>query len=167
MSKRYQTVVSNGPTGAVRLLIPGLTQFYEAAGPIAYALLRAAFGLTIVTHGIPKLAGRAHGSMADPMAGSINLITNVLHLPFASHLATFVALLETFGGLAVAVGLATRLFAPMLAVQMLLISVALGPTYPWIDRGIEYPLMLGFVALLISIQGGGRFSIDRQIGREL
>jgi putative oxidoreductase len=78
-----------------------------------------------------------------------------------------VALLETFGGLAVALGLATRFVAPMLAVQMLFISVALGPTYPWIDRGIEYPLMLGFVALLISVHGGGRYSIDGRIGREL
>lgn len=150
-----------------RLLIPSLAPFYEAAGPLTYALLRAAFGLTIVTHGVPKLLGIAHGSMADPMGGAISLITKVLKLPFAPQLAMFVALLETFGGLAVALGLATRLVAPMLAVQMLFISLALGPTYPWIDRGIEYPLMLGFVALLISVHGGGAYSIDGRIGREL
>lgn len=149
------------------LLIPALAPFYVQATPFAYALLRAAFGLTIVTHGVPKLLGIAHGSMANPMAGSTNLIANVLHLPFAPQLAMFVSLLETFGGLAVAIGLGTRLFAPMLAVQMAFISVALGPTYPWIDRGIEYPLMLGFVALLFSVKGGGSYSIDRCIGREL
>lgn len=153
--------------GDVRLLIPALTPFYERARPLAYAALRAAFGLTIVTHGVPKLLGMSHGSMADPMAGSINLMTNVLNLPFAPQLAMFVALLETFGGLAVAAGLGTRLFAPMLAVQMIFISVALGPTYPWIDRGIEYPLILGFIALLISLHGGGAWSVDRRIGREL
>lgn len=148
-------------------LIPSLAPLYAAGKPVTYALLRVAFGLTIVTHGIPKLMGRAHGSMPDPMGGSINLITNVLHLPFAPQLAMFVALLETFGGLAVAIGLATRLITPMLGVQMLFIIVALGPTYPWIDRGIEYPLMLGFIALLISIHGGGPYSIDQRIGREL
>lgn len=153
--------------GDVRLLIPALAPFYERARPLAYAALRAAFGLTIVTHGVPKLLGMSHGSMADPMAGSINLMTNVLNLPFAPQLAMFVALLETFGGLAVAAGLGTRLFAPMLAVQMIFISVALGPTYPWIDRGIEYPLILGFIALLISLHGGGAWSVDRRIGREL
>jgi putative oxidoreductase len=167
MSKQSQASGTVGPTAAVRLLIPSLAPFYAVAKPLTYALLRVAFGLTIVTHGLPKLAGRAHGSMADPMAGSINLITNVLHLPFAPQLAIFVALLETLGGLAVAIGLATRLVAPMLAVQMLFICFALGPTYPWIDRGIEYPLMLGFIALLISIHGGGPYSIDRRIGREL
>lgn len=150
-----------------RLLIPILEPVYAYGTPMAYALLRTAFGLTIVTHGIPKLLGTAHGSMADPMAGSTHLIGTVLGLPFAPVLAGFVALLETFGGLAVALGLGTRLFAPMLAVQMAVICLALGPTYPWIDRGIEYPLILGFLALLISLHGGGPWSVDRMIGREL
>jgi putative oxidoreductase len=150
-----------------RLIIPRLGGFYDRMTPLAYAALRAAFGVTIMTHGIPKLMGGAHGSMANPLAGSTNLIANVLHLPFAPQLAVFVALLETFGGLAVAIGLGTRLFAPMLAIQMLFISIALGPTWPWIDRGIEYPVMLGFTALLIAIQGGGPVSADRIIGREL
>lgn len=149
------------------LLIPALAPFYDRIKPLSYALLRAAFGLTIVTHGMPKLMGSSHGSMADPLAGSVNLIENVIGLPFAPQLAMVVALLETFGGLAVAVGLGTRLFAPMLAVQMLFISYALGPTYPWIDRGIEYPIILGFVALLISMHGGGPYSADARIGREL
>ena len=149
------------------LLIPALAPFYGRTKPLSYALLRAAFGLTIVTHGLPKLTGSAHGSMADPMAGSTNMIENVIGLPFAPQLAMLVALLETFGGFAVAIGLGTRLFAPMLAVQMLFITYALGPTYPWIDRGIEYPIILGFVALLISIHGGGPYSADARIGREL
>lgn len=151
----------------VRLLIPALGPFYAAAAPIAAALLRVAFGLTVVTHGAPKLLGTSHGSMADPMAGSTGLIGTVLGLPFAPQLALFVALLETFGGLAVAFGFATRLVAPMLAVQMAAICVALGPTYPWIDRGVEYPLILGFIALWIALQGGGRWSVDRLLGREL
>jgi putative oxidoreductase len=50
---------------------------------------------------------------------------------------------------------------------MVFISIALGPTWPWIDRGIEYPVMLGFVALFISFRGGGPFSLDRLIGTEL
>lgn len=159
------------PTGrsdqAERLLIPGLAGFYAAGADRAYALLRLGFGLTILTHGVPKLTGSPHGSMADPMRGSTAMIENVLHLPFASELAMLVALLETFGGLAVALGAGTRLFAPMLAVQMLFICLALGPTYPWIDRGIEYPIMLGLVALLISMRGGGPFSIDSRLGRQL
>ncbi|MCF3934023.1 DoxX family protein [Acuticoccus sp. M5D2P5] len=154
-------------TSEPQLFIPTLRAFYDRMEPVAYGLMRLAFGLTIATHGIPKMLGIPHGSMADPMAGSTNLIGNVLGLPFAPQLAMFVALLETFGGLAVALGLATRLFAPMLAVQMAVICLAIGPTYPWIDRGIEYPLMLGFVALMIAIRGGGRYSVDQRLGVEL
>ncbi len=155
--------MSNKTAHIFRALAP----LYAWSRPLTLTLLRIAFGLTIATHGLPKLTGSAHGSMADPMAGSINLITNVLHLPFAPQLAMFVALLEMFGGLAVAGGLATRIFASMLTIQMAVICVALGPTYPWIDRGFEYPLILAFVALAISIHGGGKWSVDRLIGREL
>jgi putative oxidoreductase len=164
MADTHQTTETERNTP---LLFGGLATVYRRGSFLGYTALRAAFGLTIVTHGLPKLMGTAHGSMANPMSGSVNLIENVLQLPFAPQLALFIALLETFGGLAVAVGLATRLFAPMLAVQMAFICLALGPTWPWIDRGIEYPVMLGFTALLIAFQGGGRLSLDRLIGREL
>ena len=149
------------------LLFPALKAFYARGRTISYVLLRVAFGLTMVTHGLPKLTGSAHGSMANPLQGSTNLIENALGLPFAPQLAIFVALLETVGGLSVAAGFATRLFAPMLAVQMAAICIAMGPTYPWIDRGIEYPVMLGFVALLISMHGAVAWSVDTLFGREL
>ena len=146
------------------LLFPGLERFYARGRASTYVILRAAFGLTVVTHGIPKLTGHAHGSMANPLQGSTNLIEHILGLPFAPELAVFVAMLETFGGLAVAIGFATRVFAPMLAIQMLAICVALGPTYPWIDRGIEYPIILGCIALLIAFHGSSYWSIDRLLG---
>lgn len=152
---------------ASRLLFPALADFYARGRVASYVLVRLAFGSTIMTHGLPKLTGSAHGSMADPMAGSVRLIENVLGLPFAPQLALFVALLETFGGLAVAIGFGTRLFAPMLAIQMAAICVALGPTYPWIDRGIEYPIILGIVALHIAMNGAVAWSVDTRLGREL
>jgi putative oxidoreductase len=149
---------------APRLLFPALEGFYARGRVASYVLLRMAFGITIVTHGVPKLTGSAHGSMADPMAGSIHLIENVLGLPFAPQLALCVALLESFGGLAIAIGFATRLVAPMLAIQMVAICFALGPTYPWIDRGIEYPIILGVVALLLAMNGSVAWSIDTRLG---
>ncbi|WP_207482958.1 DoxX family protein [Arenibaculum pallidiluteum] len=149
------------------MVIPALGGFYARLAPVTYAFLRFAFGVTMLTHGLPKILGTSHGSMADPMAGSMNLISGTLGLPFAPQLAVMVAILETFGGIALALGFLTRLIAPMMAVQMAFISIALGPTWPWIDRGIEYPVMLGFLALFISFQGGGPFSLDHAVGREL
>jgi putative oxidoreductase len=38
--------------------------------------------------------------------------------------------------------------------------------YFWTDKGFEYPLLWGLVALAIAFRGGGALSIDRAIGRE-
>lgn len=152
---------------ADRLIFPRLAGVYAVAAPAAEVLLRFVLGVTMVTHGLPKLLGEGHGSMADPMAGSMNLIGNVLGLPGAEFLAGVVTALETFGGAALALGLLTRVVAPMFAVEMAVICLALGPTWPWIDRGIEYPFLLGVLMLRFAFAGGGRVSLDRLIGREL
>jgi putative oxidoreductase len=149
------------------LVFPFLRPLYARAEPLTYALLRVVFGVVLITHGLPKLLRTSHGSMADPMAGSIHLIENVLHLPAAPALAMFVALLEGAGGALLAIGLGTRAIASMVAVQMLAICVALGPTWPWIDRGIEFPFLMLFLALFMAFKGSGRWSLDRVIGREL
>jgi len=142
-----------------------LRSLCERLEPLSYMLLRVAFGLMLMTHGIPKMLGRSHGSMADPMAGSVHLIGNVLHLPAAPLIGWFIALLEGVGGLMLALGLLTRLVAPLVVVQMLVISWLLAPTFPWIDRGFEYPLMLVFVVLLIAARGGGPVSLDAWLRR--
>ncbi|MGN6091991.1 MAG: DoxX family protein [Luteibacter jiangsuensis] len=144
-----------------------LNHLCARAAPIGYALLRFVFGAVLLTHGLPKLLRTSHGSMADPMAGSINLIENVMHLPAAPMLAMLVTLLEVFGGVLLAVGLGTRLIAVAVAVEMIGISYALGPTWPWIDRGIEYPVLMFFLAAYMAAHGGGRWSLNRLIGREL
>lgn len=141
--------------------------FCARAAPIGYALLRLVFGAVLFTHGLPKLLRTSHGSMADPMAGSIHLIENVMHLPAAPALAMLVTLLEAIGGVMLAVGLGTRLIALGVAVEMIGISYALGPTWPWIDRGIEYPVLMLFLAAYIAAHGGGRWSLDRLIERKL
>lgn len=132
--------------------------------PALYALLRIAFATVLFTHGLPKALRIPHGSMQDPMAGSIHLIQNVMGLPFAPQLAFLVMLLETGGALMLAVGLGTRLVALLIVLQMAAISYALGPTWPWLDRGIEFPVLMGFLALYIAARGGGRYALDARLG---
>lgn len=146
-----------------KLLIPAMAVPYARAEPVLYALLRFGFGVVMLTHGIPKALGTPHGSMADPMAGSIHLIQNVMGLPFAPQLAFLVMLLETAGALMLAVGLWVRPVALLMAVQMVGISYALGPTWPWIDRGIEFPVLMGLLALYMAVRGSGRCSVDEQL----
>jgi len=148
-----------------RLIFARLAPLYAWATPASYAVMRAVFGIVLITHGLPKLLGTSHGSMADPMAGSIDLIENVLDLPMAPVLAMCVALLEGVGGLLLAAGMATRPIAILVAMQMAGICFALGPTWPWIDRGIEFPFLMTFLALFMAFKGGGRWSIDHLIGK--
>ena len=128
--------------------------------PAAYALLRVAFGAILFTHGLPKALGRSHGSMADPMAGSIRLIDQAMGLPFAPQLAVLVMLLETVGAAALALGLGTRWVAVAFTAEMIGICVALGPTWPWIDRGIEYPVLMAALAAYMVMRGGGAYALD-------
>jgi len=156
------------PAGPSRLTSSraALSRLYARAEPISYALLRVVFGTVLFTHGLPKLLRTSHGSMADPMAGSIKLIENVMHLPAAPMLAMLVTLLEVVGGVMLAVGFGTRLIAVAVAVEMIGISYALGPTWPWIDRGIEYPVLMLFLAVYMAAHGGGRWSLDRCKGHD-
>ena len=147
-------------------LFSRLRSALERQDGLAYLLLRVAFGLMLITHGLPKILGTSHGSMANPMAGSVNLIANVLHLPAAPLIGWFIALLEGLGGLMLAMGLLTRPLAAMVTVQMLVICWLLGPTFPWIDRGFEYPLILAFVSFYLLTHGAGPISLDARIWRK-
>ena len=150
-----------------RLLFPRLGGLYARGETVSYAVLRAGFGLVVLTHGLPKLLGMPHGSMADPLGGATRMIGTNLGMPFAPQLALMITGLETAGALALAAGLFTRLLAPIFAVQMLIICVALRANFAWIDRGYEFPLVLGLIALFISFRGGGEWSVDRLLRREL
>lgn len=155
------------PIDPTRLVWPQLGRFYAHGELVSYALLRLGFGFVILTHGIPKLFDLPHGSMSDPLGGATRLIAVNLGLPFAEQLALFITALETVGALALAAGLFTRLLAPMFAVQMLFICFALRANFAWIDRGYEFPLVLGFIALFLSFRGGGALSLDRWLKREI
>lgn len=126
----------------------------------SYLLLRIVFGLVMMTHGLPKLLGTSHGSMDDPMAGATRLIAEVLHLPAAPVLAWLVAVLETFGGAMLIAGAFTRPLAALMTLQMIAICYIHRHHFAWIDRGMEYPLVLLAVALLIAARGGGAWSVD-------
>lgn len=155
------------PHRQAALVFPGLAGFYAVAQPLSYALLRVAFGLILLTHGLPKILGGGHGSMGNPLASATNFIDTKLHFPAPVLFGYFAALLESGGAIMLVLGLLTRIVAPMIAVEMAFICMIHYPVFAWIDRGMEYALLMGLVALCISFHGGGRFSLDRLIGKEV
>ena len=126
----------------------------------ALTLLRVGYALIILTHGVPKLLHLPHGTMSDPFASTTHLIAATVGPMFATPLAWAVTLLETAGAALLAAGMLTRLVSLAFAVEMVGISIAMGPGWVWTERGIEYPVMLGLAAVYLTARGGGRWSVD-------
>jgi len=157
----------NADATAPKLIIPQLGQLYRLFDPVSYAVLRLGFGIVLLTHGLPKVLGHSHGSMDNPLASSMRLIDSRLHLPAAEMLAYFVTFLESGGALGIALGFMTRIFAAMITFEMIGICFVLAPAWVWLDKGMEYPVLMGLLALHIAFKGAGRYSIDKAIGREI
>ena len=83
--------------------------------------------------------------------------------------AYVIMFLESVGGVCLIIGLFTRFFAAALAIEMLiaLLFVHLPRGYAAGTGGYEYVLLIGAVCLFIAIRGGGIYSVDRLIGKEL
>ena len=52
-------------------------------------------------------------------------------------------------------------------IEMMVIVYHHLPKFGWSVGGYEYPLFWGLVLLAIALRGGGPFSLDRRIGKEL
>ena len=79
-----------------------------------------------------------------------------------------VAGVEFFGAILMILGLFTRPVAFTLAVQLAVITFGLQirSGYLWTNRGFELGLLMMLVCLAICFGGGGRWSLDRKIGKE-
>jgi len=153
------TTTSDTDVDRKALLVPAAAPFYETLAPFAYTLIRVALGLILVPHGFAKLF------QGDAVTASRNFVNFGWAYPLAW--AYFIGALEFFGGLLLAAGLFTRVVAAAIVIEMSVISFAvLYPNWSWGKRGMEYALFMGIVALAIFLRGGGKYSLDRLIGRE-
>ena len=145
--------------GQPRLVVPQLQPFYRWAEPLSWTLIRITAGLMLIPHGWPKL-----------MAGVGPTAANALMkrgIAPAEPLAIVLIAIETIGGLCIALGLFTRFWAAAATIEMGVIVYHHLPNFGWTARGYEYPLFWGLVMLAIALRGGGPYSLDRKIGREL
>ena len=67
-----------------------------------------------------------------------------------------------------ALGLFTRIAALMIWIEMSVIITVFQwqNGYFWTNRGIEYALLWWLLCLAIFFRGGGRYSLDRLVGKE-
>jgi putative oxidoreductase len=145
----------NGP----KLIFPGLAGFYATMEPIAYTITRVVFGAIMIMHGWPKWT-RGADAIGTAFANNYGLPR------WFAMLAIF---FEVVGGAALVLGLATRFFASALAIELLIAMFAahFAKGFSVGGGGYEYVMFLGFVSFYIAIRGGGPYSADAKIGKEL
>lgn len=75
---------------------------------------------------------------------------------------------ETLAGIALILGLFTRFFAAAAAIELLIITAIYWHNgFSWLRQGYEYTLLWGWICFAIALRGGGPYSVDRAIGKEL
>ena len=127
---------------------------------IALTLLRVVVGAIFIAHGAQKLFVFGLDGVAGGFAS--------MGVPMAGILGPFVGLVEFLGGIALAVGLLTRLasigIASTMVVAILLVHLKQGFFNP---GGVEFPLSLLASTIALTLTGAGDWSLDALIGRKV
>ena len=147
-------------TAEPKPILPFLQPFYDAVIPLSWPLIRVAVGWDLIVHGWGKIQ-RGPTELAALLGRD--------GAPFGYKMALFLIFIEFAGGICIAAGLFTRFFAAAVAIEMgyLTFYQYWGNGFSWLNRGYEYVLLWGLVMLAIALRGGGPYSLDRRIGREL
>ncbi len=127
----------------------------------AITVLRVILGFLFAAHGWQKFN---EWTIAGTQAAF-----NQMGVPAANVAAPLVAGLELAGGIALILGVLTRVVAALLALNMLgALFLVHAPAGVFADKGgYELVLLLGAAALALALTGAGRISVDRALfGRE-
>jgi putative oxidoreductase len=126
----------------------------------ALAVLRIALGVTFIMHGGQKLF--VYGF--DGVTGAFSQ----MGIPAPGFFGPFVGFVEFFGGIAIVLGLLTRLAAlgvgSTMVVAILTVHLKQGFFNP---GGVELPLALLASAIALVIAGAGAYSADAAIAKRL
>ncbi len=143
-----------------KLIFPALAGLYERFSPFSYAFMRFATGAILLPHGIQKVLNVPIAKFAPNIAAK--------GLPFAEGLTYLTYFAESAAAACLAIGLFTRIAAAMIAIEMLVIVLLFQWQfgYFWTVRGYEFALLWLLLCIAIFFKGGGRYSIDRMIGKE-
>jgi putative oxidoreductase len=123
------------------------------------ALLRIAVGVVFLVHGYQKLFVYGMGGATQGFAH--------MGIPLATVVAPLVTLVEFFGGIALILGIATRAFALLLAIDMLgAILTVHGKHGFFLPTGFEYAFTLMIANVGLVLTGAGAAAIDNLLGRK-
>jgi len=136
--------------------------FLRPLAPYATLILRVGLGIVMVAHGWQKYQGGATG-----VAGFLGN----LGIPAAGLMAWVVIIVELIGGVCVILGLATRLWALLFGIIMVVAMLTAKGQAPLIGamgsgcgKELDVALLVGSLAL--AGLGGGGLSLDKKLGIE-
>jgi putative oxidoreductase len=124
----------------------------------ALLILRVVVGVVFIAHGAQKLFTFGIPGVQSGFAD--------MGIPLPSVTAVLITALEFGGGIALVLGLLTRLIALLLAFDMLgaILLVHL-PAGFFLPQGYEFALTLLGAALAITLAGPGAWAVDALLGR--
>jgi putative oxidoreductase len=133
--------------------------FFRSSSPrqvsLGLAALRLAVATIFIKHGAQKL-------FTFGFAGVTGAFTQ-MGVPFPGVTGPFIALLEFFGGIALLVGLLTRLIALGFVLDMLGAILLVQLKRGFSSYEFEFLLLVSSLALFLA--GPGGFSVDALLGR--
>ncbi|MBV9881009.1 MAG: DoxX family protein [Gemmatirosa sp.] len=120
---------------------------------LGLTVLRLVVGAVFIAHGAQKVFGFGHAGVAG-MFGHMGI-------PLPAVAAAVVMAVEFLGGIALVLGLGTRIAAALIAVNMLgaIYFAKLSGGF-FAPKGYEYELTLAAAAAALALAGPGAASID-------
>ena len=108
-------------------------------------LVRAGAGLIFLSHGLSKIGDMSTTIMFFDSLG------------FSPLIAVLIAWLEIIGGVSLILGIAPRMFAGVLGVEMLIAALTISQTGGL--RAAEFEFLLAAVSLGIMLLGSGKYAL--------
>lgn len=136
-----------------------MSRWLNRLQPWGILLLRLALGASMLYHGWNSIYP---ASWSQPFSGLEHKAHFIGSLGMPAWLGYVSALTEFLGGIGLLLGLFTRLFAFLVAINMLVALFAVNIHKGYI--GSELSIELAVMALLLLLTGPGKVALDRKLG---
>ena len=134
-------------------------EYLNAYAGYAPLVLRVATGLVFAMHGYQKYAGG--------LAGVTGFLTS-LGFPLPGVFAVILIAVELIGGVALILGLGTRVAAKLCAIVAIvaLFTVHVSNGFFISNGGYEFILVLFAASVSLMLTGGGKYALDNHLRKQ-